>query len=336
MITKNQNIKALNYNQDKIIDVGKNTKNIYEAEKYDEFLRKNPERFNLSGYTPKSIPANVIQDGRTDISPTNPNVDNSSCTGDLDLSDAHVSSLSNNDLLQYDATDRRWENRSFANSGLDDRYLEEANNLSDLDSVSAARTNLGLVAGGSGDIWVEKAGDTMTGVLKGFIKIDTRENILALTPDIQLAYASDTQEFYFANGTSWKLFPITLAPLIENTPDIANAMGRVEETYGYGVTELSNKRLHNIVFGNYNAPDDEGAIRYSSDATAVGFKKLELYLNGAWRGVVAWTEAELLDRIQWSDFVTFDKDIYGNDFIHGHRKDIGPFASEHLIFGGTF
>lgn len=47
----------------------------------------------------------------------------------------------------------------------DIRYLNESENLADLDNVATARTNLGLVAGGAGDIWVEKAGDTMTGDL---------------------------------------------------------------------------------------------------------------------------------------------------------------------------
>lgn len=47
----------------------------------------------------------------------------------------------------------------------DARYLLRSANLTDLDDISQSRTSLGLVAGGSGDIWVEKAGDTMTGNL---------------------------------------------------------------------------------------------------------------------------------------------------------------------------
>jgi len=47
----------------------------------------------------------------------------------------------------------------------DARYLQILNDLSDLDNAGDARTNLGLIAGGTGDIWVEKAGDTMSGDL---------------------------------------------------------------------------------------------------------------------------------------------------------------------------
>ena len=47
----------------------------------------------------------------------------------------------------------------------DARYLQILNDLSDLNDIAIARTNLGLVAGGAGDIWVEKAGDTITGQL---------------------------------------------------------------------------------------------------------------------------------------------------------------------------
>ncbi len=47
----------------------------------------------------------------------------------------------------------------------DSGYLVDSNNLSDLASTSTAVTNLGLDAGGPADIWVEKAGDTMSGPL---------------------------------------------------------------------------------------------------------------------------------------------------------------------------
>lgn len=45
------------------------------------------------------------------------------------------------------------------------QYAQKANDLSDLNSAATARSNLGLVSGGDGDIWVEKAGDTMTAAL---------------------------------------------------------------------------------------------------------------------------------------------------------------------------
>ena len=50
-----------------------------------------------------------------------------------------------------------------AGTTLDTRYLKISNNLSDLGNAGTARTNLGLIAGGGGDIWVEKAGDISTG-----------------------------------------------------------------------------------------------------------------------------------------------------------------------------
>jgi hypothetical protein len=46
-----------------------------------------------------------------------------------------------------------------------DSKLAKTSNLSDINDIAVARTNLGLVAGGAGDIWVEKAGDAMTGPL---------------------------------------------------------------------------------------------------------------------------------------------------------------------------
>ena len=58
-------------------------------------------------------------------------------------------------------------NKDYLESGdADALYLQVVNDLSDVSNVATARTNLGLVAGGAGDVWVEKAGDVMTGQLE--------------------------------------------------------------------------------------------------------------------------------------------------------------------------
>lgn len=127
-----------------------------------------------------------------------------------DISDVLITSPQDNDLLAYDSASSSWINQTATQAGLDSRYLQIANNLSDLNNVvtartnlglgsmavqnannvaitggsivgitdlaiadggtgastaADARTNLGLTAGGAGDIWVEKAGDAMTGPL---------------------------------------------------------------------------------------------------------------------------------------------------------------------------
>jgi len=61
----------------------------------------------------------------------------------------------------------------FDSSKLDATYLKKNNNLSDVDTVATARTNLGLASGGTGDIWVEKAGDTVTGAITSTLATGT-------------------------------------------------------------------------------------------------------------------------------------------------------------------
>lgn len=58
-----------------------------------------------------------------------------------------------------------------------------ASNLSDLNNVATARTNLGLIAGGAGDIWVEKTGDGMSGMLQIDVPTATARGLLLKTTD---------------------------------------------------------------------------------------------------------------------------------------------------------
>src|SRR3990167_9349029 len=82
-----------------------------------------------------------------------------------DLNDVVITAPADNQLLTYDNATSTWINQTPTEAGLDERFLLISNNLSDVSSASTARVNLGLGAGGAGDIWVEKAGDTMTGDL---------------------------------------------------------------------------------------------------------------------------------------------------------------------------
>lgn len=74
----------------------------------------------------------------------------------------------------------------------DANYLNKSANLSDVDDVATSRTNLGLVSGGSGDIWVKKSGDTMTGKLTlvntGLQLLDTNaSHYLVIAPGSDLS-----------------------------------------------------------------------------------------------------------------------------------------------------
>ena len=163
--------------------------------------------------------------------------------------------------------------------------------------------------------------------------VDTRANILAASPVAGKVYiSSDTSELFIGNGTVWKITAIILSRALSGI-DIGNVMGRYEENYGYNPSDLAGKVLHNCSFGGYNTTVvlKEGAIRY--DFVTL---KPQMYTGGAWKNIIAWTDLETDDAMKWSDYVTYGKDIYGNDRIHGGVLDIGPFASEHKIYGGTF
>jgi hypothetical protein len=165
--------------------------------------------------------------------------------------------------------------------------------------------------------------------------VDTKANILASTATSgKVGFATDTRQLFLADGTNWNNVPLTLALSKGATTDIGGVMGRYEETYGYGLADISNKTIHNAVIGGFVNTAVEGAVRYAATTPALSI--LEVYNNAAWRTVIMWTVAQLDDRVQWTDFTTNDKDAFGNDYIHGHRKDIGAFASEHLITGGSF
>ena len=130
------------------------------------------------------------------------------------LSDVTITSPADNDLLAYDSATSQWTNQTPTQAGLDDLYLNQSLNLSDLPNAATARTNLGLVAGGAGDIWVEKAGDTITGQLM----IDGGSDQIQLLVQANATQTSNLAVFENSSGTDLVtitgagLFGVGIAP----------------------------------------------------------------------------------------------------------------------------
>ena len=120
-------------------------------------------------------------------------------------------------------------------------------------TAADARTNLGLVAGGAGDIWVEKAGDTMTGVLTstGYrIGTTTSYGINGLaTPVYSQSSVSDAS----FGMTTWG-GPTNFQSFIQLMRSRGNAIG----TYG---AVASGDNLGSFVWGG-----DDGGNKFVTSA----------------------------------------------------------------------
>lgn len=107
---------------------------------------------------------------------------------------------------------------------------------------------------------------------------DTKANILAATATAgRLAYATDTYEFYVADGTNWRKAPFALVSEPQ-APD----MGYLQDSsrIGYGTNYVTDKLVANCQIGsNAKTTLADGDVRVSSGA-------LQVYLSGAWKDVV--------------------------------------------------
>ena len=109
------------------------------------------------------------------------------------------------------------------------------------------------------------------------IIINTLDNILGSTPTSGIAaIATDTGEFYIANGTNWLHIVPNAAVISASAPD----MGAEQDSAptGYGDTYITDKTLNSIIIGA-NGSGSPGGLRVTSS----GF---QVYLNGAWNTIV--------------------------------------------------
>lgn len=106
---------------------------------------------------------------------------------------------------------------------------------------------------------------------------DTKANILASTATLgKISYATDTYEFYLADGTNWRVAPLELS-IETSTPDMGYT--QTSDKQGYYSDAITDKKLSNVTILE-NANTTEGSIR----TTVSGV--FQIYLNSRWNNVV--------------------------------------------------
>jgi len=150
------------------------------------------------------------------------------------------------------------------------------------ESGATARTSLGLVAGGAGDIWVEKAGDTMTGALTidggGLvvnesggdydtrIEGDTDANLVyvdAGNDRVGIGTSSPTHKFHMNSGTS------DVVAKYESTDQYADYI--FKDSTSYAIVRGGSGRQHFYVNSGYNE-----SFRLNADKSARFFDNLNI------------------------------------------------------------
>jgi len=165
--------------------------------------------------------------------------------------------------------------------------------------------------------------------LKSVAIVNTEAVILASTPSSgKIAYGTDTQFFYVADGSAWHQ---VVLPLGTRSSAVDIGIFPYGADNGYSASNLSNKYLHNIVIKHFNSQliGEDGALRTNTTT-----HKLQVYLNGSWTNALAYTDAGENAIMLWTDiWQSFDS--YGKNYIHGGKVDIGPLASDHILDGGV-
>jgi hypothetical protein len=115
------------------------------------------------------------------------------------------------------------------------------------------------------------------------ITIDTQANILASTPTLKaLAWATDLEQFYIADGTNWWVLSAYFAKDLQ-APDIGFTQN--SNRAGYQQNYITDKQLANIIMG-YSVRTDAGGLRYNPTGN-VGAPTLQAYYNSVWNNITA-------------------------------------------------
>lgn len=167
---------------------------------------------------------------------------------------------------------------------------------------------------------------------------DTKANILALTPTAGLvAYATDVERLYIADGTNWIEQPIGGEPRGAN-PDMGYEQD--SDLSGYGKDYVTDKRLVNIVLGG-NTREENGALRVDSTQDPDTY---EIYLRGIWQTLLYdltyehgdFRHTPLTEEIHVYSGNSVKVGLNGRPIIMQYSADMGAYPSALTLTGGDF
>lgn len=168
--------------------------------------------------------------------------------------------------------------------------------------------------------------------------IGTKEQILSLSPEYpQIAYATDTTEFFFWVGDSWFVCSIGLS---EESPNPDMGYTQKSDKAGYSKEFITDKTLYNIVLLG-NAKSTNGAIRVNTSITP---NRFQVYLRNKWNTIYEDLTTEN------NDFrhTPLNKQIYiwrgdsislglnGRPLIQEYNTCMGAYPPKRIMSGGTF
>lgn len=217
----------------------------------------------------------------------------------------------------------------------DARYLLRSANFTDLDNVAVARDSLGLVAGGSGDIWVEKAGDTMTGPLdvQGSIRGYTNMAVGGGISVVNSNYVFEVLENYTdTSGEKRGLsFVVTAQNTAPSTMDMYGFLGFSEYASsfdttgtiagGFGISRLSNTGDVASLYGLF------GEVQ----VTAAGSSSFAVGTVGAFNDSAGGTHGSVYSLWTYAGIATGGTINYYNGLHIGNPFGDGTVTTSHAI-----
>lgn len=172
------------------------------------------------------------------------------------------------------------------------------------------------------------------------VTVGTEATILALTPTSgDMAYSTDTQFFYVADGTNWRRASLKFYTDSAN-PDMGATQNNSKD--GYYAAFITDKGLTNCYIGT-NAGTTEGSIWVDNTVTP---KKLRIYLNSTSNtilidfstslGYLIHTPFSTTQPVKVWSGMSSEIGLNGRPMINEYTQSMGAYPPPKVINGGTF